>query len=200
MNARSTNLRVAVEPTAISPRPRNSDGGTAGGPGPGRWKLVLESRWQRKIDEVVILSQARSGVSGEPAETVAAPGVRRSRRLGARIDAALDEVAAIEYALARLDDGSYGTCAGCDRPMAAEWLAETPETRYCPDCSLRLVSCQPPSARKIARVQRAEGPNSNSSAEAEQASPDSTERERRRVRRADSAVQALGAAARHAVH
>lgn len=153
MNARLTSLSAIVDSAAAAPRPRGSEGGSAGRPGRGRgqWKLVLETRWQRKIDEVVVLSQARSGLSGESAETVPVPGVRRSRRLGARLDAALDQVAAIEEALARLDDGSYGTCAGCDRPMAAEWLAETPETRYCPDCSLRLVSW------RAACLHRAEG-------------------------------------------
>lgn len=146
MSARSTSLPATVESAKAARRPRNR-GGSPGGPGPGRWKLVLEVRWQRKIDEVIILSQARSGLSGEPAETPATPGVRQSRRLRARIDAALDDVAAIEDALARLDDGSYGACAGCERPMAAEWLADTPEARYCPDCSLRLVSWQPSSQR-----------------------------------------------------
>jgi DnaK suppressor protein len=152
MNATSITVQATPESTTVAPRPRDTDGGTAGQPGPGRWKLALESRWQRKIDEVVILSQARSGVSDEPDEAVAAPWGRRSRRLGARIDAALDDVAAIEEALARLDEGSYGTCAGCDRPMAAEWLADTPETRYCPDCSLRLVSWQPPPAHRKRRA------------------------------------------------
>jgi RNA polymerase-binding transcription factor DksA len=108
-----------------------------------RWQQALESRWQRKIDEVIVLSRARGGLSSGAGDGRVAQGVQRSRRLGARIDAALDEVAAIEEALARLADGSYGTCAGCDRPMAAEWLTETPETRYCPDCSLRLMSWQP---------------------------------------------------------
>jgi RNA polymerase-binding transcription factor DksA len=193
MNARSTSLRVKVESTALAPRPRNGGGGTAGGSGPGGWKLALESRWQRKIDEVVILSQARSGLSGEPDETVAAPGDRRSRRLGARIDAALGEVAAIEEALARLDDGSYGTCAGCDRPMTAEWLADSPETRYCPDCSLRLVSWRPPSKRKVKAGREADTPGA--SAEAQQAAPQIPERNRRQVRPTDSDVQALGAVA-----
>jgi DnaK suppressor protein len=178
MNARSTRLPATVESTAAAPRP--SDSGRAGRPGPGRWKLALESRWQRKIDEVVILSHARSGVS-EHDETAIPPGVRRARKLGARIDAALDDVAAIEEALARLDDGSYGICAGCDRPMAAEWLADTPETRYCPDCSLHLVSWQPPSKPNTEAAQRADAPAA--SAEARQAAPRAAERKRGQVRR-----------------
>jgi len=179
MNARSTSLPATVESTAAAPRPRNSRG--ASRPGPGRWKLALESRWQRKIDEVVILSQARSGVS-EYDETATPPAVRPARKLGARIDAALDEVAAIEDALARLDDGSYGICAGCDRPMAADWLAEAPETRYCPDCSLHLVSWQPPARPKAAAARRADAPAA--SVDARQAAPTPAERKPRQVQRA----------------
>jgi DnaK suppressor protein len=177
METISTSLPAMVESTGVAPRPRNS--GSAARPGLGRWRLALQTRWQRKIDEVVILSQARSGLTSEPDET--APGVRRSGRLGARIDAALDQVVAIEEALARLDDGSYGICAGCDRPMAAEWLADTPETRYCPDCSLHLVSWQPPSKRKVQAVRRADAPDA--SAEAQQGAPKPTEPKRHQVRR-----------------
>lgn len=185
MNARSTNLAATVEPTPVT---RSRTSGSERGPGPGQWKLVLESRWQRKIDEVVILSQAHSGLASEPDETATTPGVRRSRRLGGRIDAALDEVAAIEEALARLNDGSYGICSGCDRPMAAEWLTDTPETRYCPDCSLRLVSWQPPSKRTADGVRQADAPIA--SAEAQRAAPKTIERKRRQARRSTAVCRA----------
>ena len=178
MNARSTSLSATVESRAAAARPGNSR--SAGRPGPGRWKLALESRWQRKIDEVVILSQARSGVF-EQDETATPPGVRQARKLAARIDSALDEVTAIEEALARLDDGSYGTCARCDRLMPVEWLADTPETRYCPDCSLCLVSWQPPSQRKAAGVREADARAASDGAR--QAAPKTTEPKRRQVRR-----------------
>ena len=171
-------LSATVESRAAAARPPNS--GSAGRPGPRRWKLALESRWQRKIDEVVILSQARSGAFAQD-ETATPPGVRQTRKLAARIDAALDEVTAIEEALARLDDGSYGTCAGCDRPMPVEWLADTPETRYCPDCSLCLVSWQPLSQRKAAGV-RGAGARA-ASGEGRQAALKTTQPKRGQVRR-----------------
>lgn len=194
MKTRSTSVSATVESIPVARRSRNSGG--AGRPGSRQWKLILESRWQRKIDEVVILSQARSGLTSEPDETATVPGIGQSRRLGARLDAALGEVAALEEALARMDDGSYGICAGCDRSMAAEWLADAPETRYCPDCSLRLVSWQPPSHRKVAGMRRAHAPTAP--AEAQQAAPKGADRKRRHARRADSTVPALSAVARHA--
>jgi len=123
-------------------------------PGLTRWRVALEGSWQRKIDEIVALSRATCGLSADPGETLAVPGARSSRRLGARASRAYEELAAIESAMARVDDGTYGICAGCDQPMGEEWLADKPETRYCPDCSLRLVTWRPRSKQTVAGLQR----------------------------------------------
>ncbi|MGX1128107.1 DnaK suppressor protein [Streptomyces glaucescens] len=40
----------------------------------------------------------------------------------------------IDEAFARIDDGSYGTCLGCSRPVPAERLEILPYTRYCVPC------------------------------------------------------------------
>ena len=42
-------------------------------------------------------------------------------------------VAEIDAALARLDDGSYGLCERCGRPIAVVRLEARPYTRYCID-------------------------------------------------------------------
>jgi RNA polymerase-binding transcription factor DksA len=47
------------------------------------------------------------------------------------VDSLLDEV---ELALARLDDGTYGRCEACGRPIADERLAELPIVRTCEVC------------------------------------------------------------------
>lgn len=41
------------------------------------------------------------------------------------------ELAAIEHALQRLDDGSYGTCEACGKPIGDERLEAMPATRFC---------------------------------------------------------------------
>jgi DnaK suppressor protein len=41
---------------------------------------------------------------------------------------------AVEAALARLDDGTYGTCARCGRPIATERLEALPWAAHCIDC------------------------------------------------------------------
>ena len=41
------------------------------------------------------------------------------------------ELADVEHALRRLDDGSYGTCEACGRPIGEERLAVQPAARFC---------------------------------------------------------------------
>ncbi|MDQ4132091.1 MAG: TraR/DksA C4-type zinc finger protein [Actinomycetota bacterium] len=47
----------------------------------------------------------------------------------------------IDQALSRLDDGSYGACASCGRPIPFERLEAIPRARFC-------VACPPPSVRR----------------------------------------------------
>lgn len=116
-----------------------------------RWRPVLERLWRHKLDEVIALSKAfydsplgcRTHVMNET--------VLSSRQVGYRIDRAYLELANIEDAIASVEDGSHGVCSGCDCRMADEWLAEDPQVRYCPDCSLLLVSWQP---RRVNRARR----------------------------------------------
>jgi DnaK suppressor protein len=47
-------------------------------------------------------------------------------------------LAAVEAALARLDDGTYGLCVRCGRPIAQERLDALPWAAHCIDCQ-RIV-------------------------------------------------------------
>ncbi|MDX1382383.1 MAG: TraR/DksA family transcriptional regulator [Thermoanaerobaculia bacterium] len=40
----------------------------------------------------------------------------------------------IEEALARIDNGAYGSCTSCTRPIGEERLTAIPWARYCIDC------------------------------------------------------------------
>jgi DnaK suppressor protein len=44
-------------------------------------------------------------------------------------------LAAIDAALARIDEGTYGTCANCGRPIAVERLEARPWADLCIDCA-----------------------------------------------------------------
>ncbi|MBW3556632.1 MAG: TraR/DksA C4-type zinc finger protein [Actinobacteria bacterium] len=41
------------------------------------------------------------------------------------------ELADIEHALQRLDDGTYGTCEACGKPISDDRLEALPATRFC---------------------------------------------------------------------
>ena len=41
------------------------------------------------------------------------------------------ELADVEHALRRLDDGTYGTCEACGRPVGDERLEAMPAARFC---------------------------------------------------------------------
>lgn len=47
------------------------------------------------------------------------------------LQAVEDDLDAVESALARLDDGHYGTCSRCRRPIAPEVLAADPLADRC---------------------------------------------------------------------
>ncbi len=53
----------------------------------------------------------------------------------ALIGAARERLAEIDAALARIDDGAYGTCAACGRPIGAARLAARPAALTCVTCA-----------------------------------------------------------------
>jgi RNA polymerase-binding protein DksA len=52
----------------------------------------------------------------------------------AEIDRDLDELRAIDAALLRVADGSYGLCEACDKPIDVKRLNLTPQALRCIDC------------------------------------------------------------------
>ena len=52
----------------------------------------------------------------------------------AEIDRDLDELRAIDAALLRVADGSYGFCEACDKPIDVRRLNLTPQALRCIDC------------------------------------------------------------------
>jgi DnaK suppressor protein len=93
----------------------------------------------------------RDRVRAEIAEGIVAPGpmtygsqaaaatqvFEQQRDLALR-DRNTTHLAEIEAAIARLDDGTYGTCVRCGRPIAPERLDALPWAAHCIDCQ-RIV-------------------------------------------------------------
>ena len=53
----------------------------------------------------------------------------------ALLEAAREQVAAIDAALERLADGRYGSCDQCGRPIGEDRLAARPAARTCIECA-----------------------------------------------------------------
>jgi RNA polymerase-binding protein DksA len=67
------------------------------------------------------------------------PGDLATITLEREIDYTLEEneervIAAIDAALKRIDNGTYGPCQGCGQAIAAERLEAVPWTKQCIDC------------------------------------------------------------------
>ena len=56
-------------------------------------------------------------------------------QIGALAAQAREHLAEVERAVARLDDGSYGTCERCGRPIPAGRLEARPTARRCVACA-----------------------------------------------------------------
>ena len=102
-------------------------------------------------DPRAALEAERDRVRTEIAEAIVAPGpmtygsqaaaasqvFEQQRDLALR-DHNTQHLQAVEAALARLDDGTYGTCRRCGRPIAPERLDALPWAAYCIECQ-RIV-------------------------------------------------------------
>jgi len=100
----------------------------------------------RELARTRLLAE-RSRLLDEIAETIAMPDqmtygsqaaaatqvFEQERELAMRERANL-HLQAVAGALARLDDGSYGTCVRCGRPIASERLEALPWAAHCIEC------------------------------------------------------------------
>ena len=53
----------------------------------------------------------------------------------------------VDHALAKIEDGSYGTCESCGKPIARERLDALPEATICIDCKAKAEERHPAARR-----------------------------------------------------
>lgn len=53
-----------------------------------------------------------------------------------------EELKAIDAALVRISDGTFGTCVRCGKTISAERLAAVPYTPFCQECAAELQAEQ----------------------------------------------------------
>ena len=107
---------------------------------PFRQTLLVER--QRVVDAIEYLHHENPGSMEEESEEMPLDNhlaETASITLDREIDYSLEENATyvlreIDAALARIDEGAYGTCMRCARPIAPERLEARPWARLCIDC------------------------------------------------------------------
>lgn len=76
-----------------------------------------------------------SSLDQHPAD--AATDLQDADRQGAVLETISDQRSQVEAALARLDNGTYGTCVDCGQPLDEERLEARPEAARCMPCQTR---------------------------------------------------------------
>lgn len=97
-------------------------------------RMLLE-RVAEFVDDIEVLrTPTATRGQGESEHVNSEVELGMTTGLAANTLAALEDVA---FALARLDDGSFGVCTDCRVPIGVERLMAVPETRYCVACQQR---------------------------------------------------------------
>ena len=106
-----------------------------------RFKELLVEERRRVLDAIEYLHKENPGSIEEETEDETQHNLAETATatLDREIDYTLEEnsehvLGEIEGALARIEQGTYGTCVNCERPIAEERLAAIPWATYCIDC------------------------------------------------------------------
>jgi RNA polymerase-binding transcription factor len=84
-----------------------------------------------------IVESARADNADDEHDPEGATIAFERQHIAALIGQAQDHLTEIEAALRRLDQGDYGFCASCGRPIAPERLAARPTATMCVACASR---------------------------------------------------------------
>lgn len=100
-------------------------------------RVALEAERARLVAELGEAIQAPGQMTYGSQAAAASQVFEQQRDLALRDKNALHLVD-VEAAIARLDDGTYGTCLRCGRPIAPERLDALPWAAHCIECQ-RIV-------------------------------------------------------------
>jgi len=112
-------------------------------PDPGDARAALAAARERAVARLASLEREFGGIveaaqgADDEHDPEGATLAFERQHVAALAQAAREHLADIDAALARLADGSYGTCQTCGQPIGAERLAARPAARTCIGCSGR---------------------------------------------------------------
>jgi DnaK suppressor protein len=96
-----------------------------------RARLLAERR--RLVEEIDAVIEVPEQMTYGSQAAAASQVFEQERDLAMR-ERASQQLEVVDAALARLDDGSYGTCLRCGRPIAPERLDALPWAAHCIEC------------------------------------------------------------------
>ena len=109
-----------------------------------RFRGILEEERQRVLDAINYLHEETPGSLEDETEEIVGNsdnhlGDTATATLDREIDYSLEEnseqvLRAIDGALQRIDEGTYGTCETCGQPISEERLEAIPYATQCIDC------------------------------------------------------------------
>jgi RNA polymerase-binding protein DksA len=109
-----------------------------------RFEQVLREERQRVLDAISYLHEETPGSLEDETEEIVGNsdnhlGDTASATLDREIDYSLEEnseqvLRAIDVALQRIEEGTYGTCETCGQPISEERLEAIPYATQCIDC------------------------------------------------------------------
>jgi DnaK suppressor protein len=111
-----------------------------------RFKELLVEERRRVVDAIEYLHKENPGsIEEETDDETTDDHIAETATvtLDREIDYTLEEnsehvLAEIEGALKRIEEGTYGVCVNCGKPIAEERLAAIPWATYCIDCKRLL--------------------------------------------------------------
>jgi DnaK suppressor protein len=106
-------------------------------PDPTAARAALQSERARLLDEIGETIQAPGQMTYGSQAAAASQVFEQQRDLALR-DRAEQQLALVDAALARLDDGTFGTCLNCGRPIAPGRLEALPWAAHCIDCQAAI--------------------------------------------------------------
>ena len=104
--------------------------------------VALRSRLVAGLEEESLrLAQHRATLAALVADAAANTTGCDRAMAALRMYRAREAIEEFEGALVRLEDGSYGTCESCHRPIPVERLEMLPQARSCAFCAAPMASC-----------------------------------------------------------
>ena len=100
----------------------------------GRFRTALETERARLLEEVGEAIQAPDQMTYGSQAAAASQVFEQQRDLALR-DRSRTELHRVETALRAIEQGTYGTCDSCGKPIAPERLEAIPWVSTCIDCA-----------------------------------------------------------------